>query len=315
MSSAAHGWAIRAAKGRERERERESDLRDWTLTRPILERSLSFDDVGVVWTETRARMAVAVRGMYLRKMQEARARVVALGAQVKEIQTASAAGLVKAGTNGDAEEAQKLMGQMQAQQRIVQDLNRLVAQSGRQVAPGSGDARFLGRYDFVDGADLAAALEYALETEPVDRLWTAIEQVRNGPGFPTSEAQREHLLRLSKGDVDELVKTVRNGVWGGTLGEAYTSSVARFIKGAQQSVHDFADVAADLDRLAEVEQSSAPIDDEVGPVEDAAEEECIPSTRRDYNDEDYLGGGLRVLLVPPREDLADEDAVPAADAS
>ncbi|KAK0537014.1 pre-mRNA-splicing factor prp46 [Tilletia horrida] len=316
-SSSAHGWAQRASKGREKERERESDLRDWTITRPVLERALAFEDVGGVWAEVRARMALAAPGFFLRTMEEAREKVIALGAQLAAAQAAGRVG-----------EVQALTAQVQVHRNVVNEVDRLLPYAGRAANDAAG-GRFLGRYDFVEGEQLVKVLEHSMRTEPAERLWARILASRDGDlkaAGSTYATTGPPELRF-KQTVQSLVDDVQQGLWGGVLGEAYASSVARFVVGAKQSVVDWAD-AVDMDGAAsdrddgdgDAEDKNASAMADGSPDEPSLEKEQeSPLTKRDYNDEDYLGGGLRVLLVPPRdehdEDMGIGNANPASAAA
>ncbi|KAE8249141.1 hypothetical protein A4X13_0g5324 [Tilletia indica] len=308
-TSAAHGWAQRASKGRERERERESDLRDWTITRPILERGMTFEDIGVVWGEIRSRMATTVRSMYLQTIDDARSQVLALTRELTESQST--------GRRGDA---QQVLARIQAQRSFIDETNRLLAQTGR-VEDGVGAGRNLGRYDFVEGEQLHKTLEYALEREPAQRIWeaaalrgtaTASEtlkaaiEAKDEIILPTSVGARVELGFASEQDIQEDFSFVQQRVWGGPLGEAYASSMARFINGAKRSVDDWADFSTGVEGVEddEVEEALAAENGEGDLV--GEEDELRPLRKREYRDEEYIGGGLRVLLVPPADELAEE---------
>ncbi|KAE8198514.1 hypothetical protein A4X06_0g2414 [Tilletia controversa] len=297
QTSAAHGWAQRASKGRERERERESDLRDWTITRPILERAMTFEDVGAVWAEVRTRMASTVRSMYHQTIEDTRSKVLSLSRELMEAQKI-------AGRRGDA---QQILAQIQAQRSFIEETTRLLSQTGR-AEDDVGTGRDLGRYDFVEGEQLLKMLEYALETEPAQKLWEASAAIDSKVTESTVGAEGG-LGYNSKQEIQEDVTVIQQGVWGGPLGEAYASSVARFINGAKQSADDWADFSTGVEEIEDDDEDAEATAAVNGAGDPVGEEDQLHSARkRNYRDEDYIGGGLRVLLVPPADETVEEAA-------
>ncbi|KAK0548052.1 hypothetical protein OC846_004626 [Tilletia horrida] len=302
-SPSAHGWAQRASKGRERERERESDVRDWTYTRPVLERAMTFWDVaGPLWTEVQAQMFRPASRLYQETIKEARARTAVLASEMTAAQGQARYG-----------DVHRSAAQIHALNKTITEAQGALAQLEAWLSKDASRdrSRKLGRYDLVEGRRLQDALEYALKTEPADTLWTRfqkrveIQKAEEGGGGQSTDAGSS----LSKSDFESMLSTVQDGVWGGPVGEAYAYSIARFVQGAKKSVEEWSDLPTAHDSAEDGKDANG---DEAGGAGEQQEEEYTyrgPAIKRDYNEEEYIGNGLRVLLVPPSEEIEGNDGL------